>query len=161
MSSHEHQYTSAIGKWMVYAAWILLLVLLTIYFNNYLDKLNNPNPVVQTQIGVDKLPEVILQRNRYGHYVTHGKINGKSVTFLLDTGATTISIPTQTAKRLMLKSGVPLSVQTANGSVTVYSTKLNSVAIGPIELRDLRGDINPHMDGDEVLLGMNFLKHLD
>ena len=51
-------------------------------------------------------------------------------------------------------------VSTANGTVTVYATTLDEINIGEIKLRDIKADINPHMDGDEILLGMSFLKHL-
>jgi len=161
MDNQEHHRTSQMGKWMVYLAWILFLGLSTVFFNNYLEKQHNPNIVIQSQVGADNTIEVILQQSRYGHYVTNGEINDKPVIFLLDTGATNISIPNRTAKRLGLKRGVPMSVRTANGTITVYNTKLNTVAIGPIVLHGLRGDINPHMEGDEILLGMNFLKHLE
>lgn len=143
---------------MVYAAWILLLGLLTYFFNNYLEQQQNPNREIPS---ASSGTEIRLQRNRYGHYVTSGRINGQPVTFLLDTGATTISIPQTVARKLNLRAGAPIPVRTANGTVTVYSTRLNSVSIGPIELPDLRADINPHMDGTEILLGMNFLRHLE
>ncbi len=158
--SNDHT-SSNLGKWMVYAAWILFLGLLTVFFNNYLAKQNNPNTTVHGQTTPDQSIEVVLQRNRYGHYVANGEINGNPVTFLLDTGATTISIPKKTADRLHIKKGAPLSAHTANGTVTVYHTKLDSVAIGPIILHQLRGDINPNMGGEEILLGMNFLKQLE
>ena len=150
-----------IGKWMVYASWILFLALLTVVFNNYLEKQYNPNEKVQQSVDPDGTYEVSLTRNRFGHYVTSGSINGQPVTFLLDTGATNISIPEPVARRLGLKRGAPISVSTANGMITVYNIVLDRVAIGPLEIRALRGGINPHMDGDEILLGMNFLKHLE
>lgn len=161
MSRLDSQQSSAIGKWMVYVAWVLFLGLLTVFFNNYLEKQYNPNTKLQETIDPGGSYQVILKRNRYGHYVTTGLINGQAVTFLLDTGATNISIPENVARRLGLKRGAPHSVMTANGSITVYGTLLDSVAIGPLEIRGLRGGINPHMGGDEILLGMNFLKHLE
>ena len=150
-----------IGKWMVYASWILFLALLTVFFNNYLEKQYNPNAKVQKSLNPDGSYDVSLTRNRYGHYVTNGLINGRSVTFLLDTGATNISIPEPVARHLGLEPGAPHSVSTANGTITVYSTMLDSVAIGPLEIQGLLGDINPYMGGEEILLGMNFLKHLE
>lgn len=161
MSNSEHSVSANLGKWMIYAAWIILLLLLTLLFNQHIQKQYNPNTTIQINPAPGGAQEIVLQRNRYGHYVTTGRINGHPVTFLLDTGATTISIPETVAKTLGVKPGVPLAVRTANGTITVYHTKLNSVAIGPIELRQLRADINPHMEGNEILLGMNFLKHLD
>lgn len=161
MSQSDPQQNAAIGKWMVYAAWILFLALLTVFFNNYLEKQHNPNTQLKELVGSDGSYQVRLKRNRYGHYVTTGRINGQTVTFLLDTGATNISIPEGVARKLGLERGAAHSVMTANGSITVYSTVLNSVAIGPLEIHGLRGGINPHMGGNEILLGMNFLKHLE
>jgi aspartyl protease family protein len=151
----------AIGRWMIYAAWILFLALLTLFFNNYLEKQYNPNTKLEKSRNPDGSYQVSLTRNRYGHYVTDGLINSQPVTFLLDTGATHISIPDGVARRLGLKRGAPHSVMTANGLITVYNTLLDSVAIGPLEIRGLRGGINPQLDSDEILLGMNFLKHLE
>lgn len=146
---------------MVYAAWILLLALLTWFFNNYLEQQTNPNRRLAEFVSPDGTYQVSLARNRYGHYVTSGLINGQPVTLLLDTGATHISIPEAIARRLGLKRGVAQSVITASGPITVYTTHLASVAIGLLEIRNLRGGINPYMAGDEILLGMNFLKHVE
>lgn len=152
--------TSKAGQIMVYLAWILFLAVLTFGFKNYLDQQNNPNQNTSTE-WKDNTAEVRLKQNRYGHYVVNGKINNQPVTFLLDTGATLISIPENIANQLQLKKGYPAQSQTANGTITVYSTRLDLVSIGKIELKDLRASINPHMSGDEVLLGMSFMRHLE
>ena len=150
-----------IGQGMIYMAWILFLGMLTMGFNKLLENQNNPNQNVEISYNADKIAEVKLLQNRYGHYVANGKINDKNVTFLLDTGATQISIPESVAKRLQLEKGYPGEVVTANGTVTVYSTELNTVTLGAITLHHLRGHINPYMEGEEILLGMNFMKHLE
>lgn len=151
--------TSKIGQAMIYIAWLIFLVLLTFGFNKYLEQQNNPNQDIS--INFDKnIAEVSLKQNRYGHYLANGKINQSPVTFLLDTGATLISIPSSIAKKLQLKKGYPSQTRTANGVITVYNTRLKSVSLGAIELRNIRANINPHMDGNEILLGMNFMKHL-
>ncbi len=146
---------------MIYLAWILFLGLLTLATNKLLEKQNNPNQTVAIHYDNDHIAKVTLIQNRQGHYVANGKINGKKVTFLLDTGATQISIPENIAQRLQLKKGYPLQVTTANGSITVFSTHLNSVSLGAITLLNLRAHINPYMDGNEILLGMNFMRHLE
>ena len=51
-------------------------------------------------------------------------------------------------------------VSTANGNITVYSTMLDEVSIGEIKLFDIKANINPHMHGGEILLGMSFLRDL-
>jgi aspartyl protease family protein len=152
--------SSKIGQGMIYIAWLLFLVLLTFGFTKYLDQQNNPNQDVSINFD-NNIAEVILKQNRYGHYLANGKINQLPVTFLLDTGATVISIPSLVAHQLQLKKGSPSQSRTANGTITVYNTRLNSVSLGAIELHNIRATINPHMDGNEILLGMNFMKHLE
>jgi aspartyl protease family protein len=150
-----------LGKGMIYAAWLLALVLLTLFFNNFLDKQHNPNQALTTQYKKEGIREVSLKRNRSGHYVANGMINGQSVVFFLDTGATIVSIPEHLADVLNLQKGRAILSSTANGVITTYSTKLDSVALGAIELHGVRASINPHMSDDQILLGMSFLKNLD
>ena len=54
-----------------------------------------------------------------------------------------------------------MQAQTANGVVTTYRTRLTSVALGTIAISNVRAHINPGMTGDEVLLGMSFLRDLE
>ena len=103
----------------------------------------------------------MLKRNRLGHYVAPGKINNQPVTFLLDTGATAVSVPANVANNIGLTRGRSITVGTANGNIEVYQTTLKSVQLGNITLHEIRGNINPYMDGDTVLLGMSFMRHLE
>jgi len=151
---------TGLGKGMIYVAWLLALGLLAWIFSGLLDAQRNPNRRVQSMTERGS-PVVVLERNRYGHYNASGQINGHDVEFLLDTGATTVSVPAALAKRLGLRQGSAVSVNTANGTVTAYLTRLQSVRLGGIELRDVKATINPGMAGKEVLLGMSFLKHLE
>ncbi len=150
-----------IGKWMVYVAWILLVALLTLLFSKLLDHQNNPNQNPESRPSVEGLPEVLLKRNRMGHYVASGRINGTPVTFLLDTGATDVALSEKLAKRLLLERGVAVTSRTANGTVISWRTRLNEVALGDIRLYDVRATVLPSMLDDEVLLGMSFLKKLE
>ncbi len=81
--------------------------------------------------------EVVLQRNRAGHFLADGEVNGRRVTFLLDTGATYIALPAQIARELKLKLGPPITLQTAAGPATGYPTRLESVRLAGIEMRDM------------------------
>lgn len=160
-TSHPHVVLQRrLGKGMIYVAWLLALGLLTWIFSGWLDSQRNPNRQVKSVLEEDT-PVVVLERSRYGHYNASGQINGREVRFLLDTGATTVSVAASVAKRLGLKRGPTVLTDTANGAVTTYLTRLDSVQLGNIELRDVKANINPHMKTDEVLLGMNFLKHLE
>ena len=145
---------------MITIAWILFLALLTYGFSNYLDDQNNPNQNVSVEFE-NNIAEVRLTQNRYGHYIANGKINQIPVTFMLDTGATVISIPAAIANKLNLEKGFPTQSRTANGTITVYDTRLDSVSIGAIELHNIRASINPHMQGNEILLGMSFMRNLE
>ncbi|MCW8923579.1 MAG: TIGR02281 family clan AA aspartic protease [Gammaproteobacteria bacterium] len=151
----------SIGTFMVVVMWILFLILLMSFFEGIIDKQTNPNQSLSTQYTDAGVREVELLRNRYGHYVTDGSINGQHVVFMLDTGATGVAVPQHIADELQLKSGAAIQVQTANGVVTGYASKLDKVAVDGIELRDVRAIINPGDDSDVILLGMSFLKKIE
>ena len=159
MSRPEEQ-QRRVGKIMVGAMWLLLLGLLTLFFNNILEQQHNPNQQIAS-VQRDGQQEIVLQRNKYGHYVASGMINQQPVVFMLDTGATDISIPAKVAQRLGLQRGRPLTYRTANGPAINYATRLESVSLGHITLYNLPASINPNVEHDDVLLGMSFLKHLE
>ena len=156
MSSESKEHKQ-LGHKFIIAMWIAVMIMVYFLFENILENDYNPNQRVQ----MSTPNEVTLQRNRYGHYVTQGKINNQPVTFLLDTGATDISIPIKTAQKLKLKAGQERRYQTANGIIVGNLTTLNSVSIGNIKLNNVRASINPAMDNDEILLGMSFLKFVE
>lgn len=149
-----------IGKGMIIIAWVLIFGMLVWFFGVLETNKRNPNQNVSTHISSGGEKEVVLKSSSYGHYIATGKINNKEVTFLVDTGASYVSVPEDVAKKVGLKKGAPLLVSTANGTVTVYATTLDEVSIGEIKLYDIKADINPHMEGDEILLGMSFLRDL-
>ena len=152
---------SRFGAGMFVAAWVLLLGILTVHFSGWLDRKDDPNRSIAGTISEFGVREVRLFQNRVGHYVAKGKINGSPVRFVLDTGATTVSVPGLVAERLGLRTGRPQLARTANGTITTYRTRLDEVSLGTIRLRNVRADINPHMEGEEVLLGMSFLRSLE
>jgi len=146
---------------MTIAMWVVVLLLLTLFFQDWWERQQNPNRQLSMSVGADGVPELVLQRNRYGHYVASGAINGQPVVFMLDTGASDVSVPGDLADRLGLKPGRAMIYQTANGPVRVYGTRLDEVSLGAIRLGRVRASINPSMQGQKVLLGMSFLKHLE
>ncbi len=157
----EDDSTNKIGKTFVWLAWIVALILLMFAFQGELDEQYNPNSQPQVGLNSSGQAEVVLLQNRQGHYVSRGSINETSVTFLLDTGATQVSIPAHIADQLQLESFGSYPVQTANGSVTVYRTKIDQLSIGNIFLYNVAAHINPAMKTDEILLGMSALKKVE
>jgi len=104
--------------------------------------------------------EIVLKQSKNGHYYASGKINDKPVKFLVDTGATNVAVPEQLYLRLGLAKGEPVTVTTANGIATGFQTRIGKLELGTIRRYYVAADIVPNMYGDEVLLGMSFLKNL-
>lgn len=150
-----------LGKGMLIGGWVLGLLLLALVFNGLLEQQHNPNRSVTSSTTLDGVREVVLQRNRSGHYMVTGNINNQAVEFMLDTGASDVSVPDSVARRLGLQRGTPRTYSTANGTITAFQSRLPNLSLGEIELHDVRASINPHMEGDTILLGMSFLQHLE
>jgi len=152
--------TKKLGMMFTAAAWVLAFLVMVLAFSKILDRQNYPNQSVST-LQTGDFQEVVLTRNRSGHYIFDGEINRQKVTFLVDTGATTTAIPGKLQHILGLKAGPATSVSTANGETTAYLTRLDQLAIGNIVLHDVNASIISGMSIDEILLGMNVLKHFE
>ncbi|CAA0104075.1 Uncharacterised protein [BD1-7 clade bacterium] len=103
---------------------------------------------------------VTLKSDGQGHYVFSGYINDKQVNFLLDTGATSVAVPESLASYLGLWKRGELIAQTANGNAKAWTTRIDTIRVGNIELMDISGSILPNMQGDQVLLGVSFLRNV-
>lgn len=101
---------------------------------------------------------IVLKRDRSGHFMAPGLINGQAVSFLVDTGATDVAVSERTARALGLEFGPKTAVMTAAGPAPAWMTRLDRVTIGSISLDDVRATITPGL-GSQALLGMSFLKH--
>jgi aspartyl protease family protein len=97
-----------------------------------------------------------------GHFVTLGSINGASVRFLVDTGATLVAMGVDDARRAGINylAGKQAYSQTANGITPIYRVRLETVKVGDITLNNVEGAV--HVSGlPVVLLGMSFLGQLE
>ena len=153
----SHNPHRPLGRGMALVASLLVLGMFYLYFENSLQARNNPNRELQIAPG----SELVLKRSRDGHYVFPGTINSRPVTFLLDTGATLVSVPAHLAVELGLKAGAHQQSITANGTVATRATRVDALAFGPFVLRGVPASLNPGMVDDRVLLGMSVLKHLE
>lgn len=158
MTSDPRDGTRRIGRGMLAVFWLLVLGLGWWFFEDLIADQHDPNRNLVVAPGSG---ELVLQRNRSGHYVAPGEINGRPVRFLLDTGATQVSVPAHLGEALGLRPGAPMQVITANGTVTVRATRVESLRLGPFLLRDVGAHLNPGMRDDQVLLGMSVLKQLE
>lgn len=97
-----------------------------------------------------------------GHFITVGTINGAPMRFLVDTGATVISIGKSDAVRANVNylQGQPGMSMTANGAVRVWRVTLNSVRVGDVVLSQVEASVHEH-DLPIALLGMSFLNRME
>jgi aspartyl protease family protein len=106
---------------------------------------------------------VTLTPDLRGHFITTGTINGASMKFLVDTGATMVSMGLEDARRAGVNylEGTRGHSQTANGLTPVYKVKLSSVKLGDITLNDVDGVVHEKGSLPVVLLGMSFLGQVE
>ena len=102
--------------------------------------------------------QIVLTAASGGHFFTAGSINGQAVRFLVDTGATNVSMSQAEADRLGLKfrDGPRSSSMTANGPVVVYQVALDEVRIGDVTVYHVAATVLP-AQMSHVLLGNSFL----
>lgn len=80
--------------------------------------------------------QIVLSAGDGGHFFTVGSINGASVRFIVDTGASMVAIGRDDAERMgiKLKDATPVRMGTANGVATGYVVTLNSVRVQDVEI---------------------------
>lgn len=107
-------------------------------------------------------PATTLTADVRGHFITNGSINGVTMRFLVDTGATFIALGASDARRARIDAakGTPAMTMTANGAVRVWRVKLASVKLGGITLADVDATVH-EQDMPVVLLGMSFLNRME
>jgi aspartyl protease family protein len=103
--------------------------------------------------------QVTLSVGAGGHFWAPGAINGVSIRFLVDTGATSIALSSETAKRIGLDyaSGLRVGVRTASGTTTGHRISLDTVRVGDITLTNVEALVLEGRYPQEALLGMSFL----
>lgn len=105
---------------------------------------------------------MVVKKAEDGHFWVRADIAGHNVPFLIDSGATTTSISSDTAKRSGIKvdtSGFPVAISTANGMVEAYRAEIPTMKIGTLTVVDHRAVVSDNF-GDFNVLGMNFLSSL-
>jgi len=100
---------------------------------------------------------VVLHADRSGHFKGTVLINGVVMPFMIDTGATTTTVPANMAQQAGLPFGMLVKSKTAGGIVEDHTTRIDSLKIGNAEITNLNASINQHID--HVLIGMNTLKY--
>ena len=116
-----------------------------------------PKPVTITANG-----DLVIPRARDGHYYAEGTVGGKPVMFMVDTGATMVTVSEAFARAAALDAGLPTTFQTANGTLQGRFVKDVPVTLGPIRVSSVRVGVGLVGGGpDEALLGQSFLGKFD
>ena len=104
-----------------------------------------------------------ISKGAAGHYWVTGSVNGNTVPFMVDTGASTIAMNAEQARRLGLdfkNTGTPVTVSTASGTEQAWRIYLNSVKLGAIEVLGVGAMVLDSQFPLDVLLGMSFLSRV-
>lgn len=102
--------------------------------------------------------KIVMTAGSGGHFLSQGQINGRAVQFVVDTGATAVSLGVEEAQRIGLdyKSGQPVRMSTANGTVPGWRVKLASMRVGEVNVYDVDAVVSTG-SMPYVLLGNSFL----
>lgn len=113
-------------------------------------------------VPADGSGKVVLTANGQGHFVTTGSVNGATVRFLVDTGASLVSLGASDARRIGLdfNSGQKALTDTANGRIVVSRVMLDTVRVGDVTLHNVEAMIHQN-EMPVALLGMSFLNRME
>jgi aspartyl protease family protein len=110
-----------------------------------------------------RLRSVVIPRDGRGHFDVDGRVNGRRVGFMVDTGASVVALTASDAARLGIHpshNAFVAEVKTANGTVHAAPALLDVVAIGNLEIRDVAALVLPDGALSDNLLGLSFLSRL-
>lgn len=144
------------GALGIVAFWLVVMGLLYWAMERWLE----PPAVRVTAEG-----ELLIPRHADGHFRVAGSINGEPVLFLVDTGASVVSVGEALARRAGLEGGEPAQFRTAGGVRAGRMVRADEVALqGGLVVRGLRVGVGLELGGGsdaQGLLGQNFLQHFE
>jgi len=109
------------------------------------------------------LRSVTVSRDSRGHFQTEGRVDGRRLGFMVDTGASVIALNETSAALIGVRprpSEYTANVSTANGSIKAARTRLAMVDIGGLVVRDVDALVLPDEALSENLLGLSYLSKL-
>jgi len=106
--------------------------------------------------------QLVIPRQKNGHFYVDGEVNHQPVHFLVDTGASTVTVTESLARAAGLPQGSRITVSTAGGMRQAHKVNGVPVKIGPLVYNDTTVTVGLRMDADnDALLGQSFLRHFD
>ncbi len=137
--------------------------------SRFADKISHPKaaPMVSSAVAIQAAHQyprtVTIQPDSRGHFQVEGRVDGRRIGFMVDTGASTIALTESDARRLGIhpsRSDFTTMVRTASGSVRAAPVTLNTVDVGGLVVRDVPALVMPDQTLSESLLGLSYLKKL-
>jgi aspartyl protease family protein len=122
-----------------------------------------PGSAMVVEVSNNGPAEVKIRRRLDGHFTARADVNGSRISLIVDTGASTIVLRPEDAKKAGIdldKLSYDVTVMTANGRTKAARVKLKSVAVGPLDRQDVDALVAKKDALFESLLGMSFLSRL-
>lgn len=141
------------GHISVLVVWIIVFSVVYLYFNE------RQVPKVAEVKGNLTRGEIVIPRSLDGHYYVRGAINGYPIDFMVDTGASIVSISNKISRAANLPSGAPANFSTAGGVVRGEIVSGQTIEAGGIAVNGL--SVSVGIQGEIALLGQNFLRRVD
>lgn len=133
--------------------WCVVMALLYLLMTQYLKP---------RQAQVQANGDLVIQRSQDGHFYTLGTVNGQEAKFMVDTGASLVSVSEAFAQKARIGGGMPTTFGTANGNRPGRIVEGVDIAIGPVRVSNVTVGVGLHMGEDnEALLGQSFLSKFD
>ena len=137
----------------ILAFWLVIVGTLYVAMRHYLE----PKPVSVSASG-----DLVIPRARDGHFYAAGSVNGQPVNFMVDTGASLVTVSEQFARGAGLADGLPTMFKTANGDLPGRIVSGVPIVIGPIAVSGVRTQgpfVERHVH--DALLGQSFLSKFE
>ena len=112
--------------------------------------------------GVEQKDGTVIIRKSDDHFYIDASVNGQSIRFMVDSGATTTTMSADAARSASVDvdtDGFPVVVSTANGMVEMQRARIKQLTVGPISRENFPVHVSDTL-GDTNLIGMNFLSSL-
>lgn len=143
-------------KWHIHWPAGVLALVGVVFFAA--DRLTRTPTVVHAV--TDGRQEISIPVARDGHYYLEGSVNDVALTFLIDTGATYVSVGEEFARKARLPEGITGYFSTANGTVEGKIVKDQVVEAEGFKVSGLSVAVTP-LGGKKGLLGQNFLRRFE
>jgi aspartyl protease family protein len=121
------------------------------------------HPTAPAATTPDDSRSVVVPRNAQGHFQVDGRIDGRRLSFMVDTGASVIALTASDAASIGIHpaaSDYTAAVKTANGIVRAAPVELSMVEIEDITVHNVQAMVLPEGALSDNLLGMSFLSRL-